>query len=280
MYISCIQLLLLMSISAVAVGQELRGSALDMNAAMISLSHSQNSYCGSPDTYLTRSYSSGYFQGFVPTYRVNADHDTQGYIGYNSAQQTIFVVFRGSESISNWFANLDAILTNYPLCSGCSVHKGFYTSEQSAIGGIITELKSLKSKFPSYNIIITGHSLGAAIATLVAADLKNIGIGPVRLFNFGSPRIGNTEFATWFSSTITDRNRITHHKDIVVHSPMHERFTHISNEYYEPDNNVNPVNVNICNGYEDNNCSYQWHITSIDDHLWYLGMPLGSGGKC
>ena len=73
----------------------------------------------------------------------------------------------------------------------------------------------------------------------------------------------------------TSDARVTHHKDMVPHSPMHERFTHIGNEKYEPDDNMNPVGLNDCIDYEDPYCSYQWHVTSIDDHLWYMGVTMG-----
>ena len=62
---------------------------------------------------------------------------------------------------------------------------------------------------------------------------------------------------------------------MVVHSPMHERFTHINNEFYQPGD---AVQLNTCSGYEDPNCSYQWHLTNIDDHLSYLGVKMGIDG--
>lgn len=271
------QVLAVFCLLAAVSAANLKGS-LDMNMANLGIHHSQNTYCGSPDTYLTRSYS-GTLDGFVPTYHIDAGHDTQGYVGYTSSQSAIYVVFRGSESMSNWISNIDAILTDYPQCSGCKVHKGFYNAQQGALSGVLSEVKNLKEKFPSYTVIVTGHSLGAALATLTSVDIQNAGLGPVRMFNYGCPRIGNTAFAEWYSSTISDHNRITHHKDIVVHSPMHERFTHIDKEWYEPDNSV-PVTVKSCNGYEDKDCSYQWHFTSVDDHLWYLGLKLGDDGEC
>lgn len=201
--------------------------------------------------------------------------DTNGYIGYTPSQQTIYVAFRGSESIKNWIDNLDAILTSYPLCSKCEVHKGFYRAEQDSINNVISVVKDLKSKYPSYSVIVTGHSLGAALATLTILDLQQAGITSLRLFNYGSPRIGNDEFAQYASNALKDHSRVTHHKDMVVHSPMHERFTHINGEYYQPGD---AVELQVCSGYEDSSCSYQWHLTNIDDHLSYLGVKMGTGG--
>ena len=171
--------------------------------------------------------------------------------------------------------NLDAVLTDYPLCNDCQVHKGFYKAEQAVYADVLAQVETLVAKYPSYTVLVTGHSLGAAMATLTAMDLQNSGVGNVKLVNFGSPRVGDTNFANWYSDNMAYRNRITHHKDMVPHCPMHERFTHISGEWYEPDDTV-PAYVNECSGKEDPDCSYQWHITSISDHLWYLALPMGT----
>lgn len=261
-------------ISTAALVSSASSSSFDWNFGTISLWHSENTYC-EPSTYLTRPYK-GALEGFVPTYAISdPPHDTHGVIGYTPSQKTIYVSFRGSESIQNWLDNLDVKTTTYPLCNGCEVHEGFYKAQQSCFKDVLAEVKSLKQKYPSYSVIVTGHSLGAALATLTAMDLQNNGISGIRMFNFGSPRVGNDAFAAWGSSYLSDFSRVTHHKDMVVHSPMHERFTHVSHEWYQPSD---AVDLSACTGYEDPNCSYQWHITSIDDHLNYLGLELGEGG--
>lgn len=191
-------------------------------------------------------------------------------MGYLPSQNSIFVAFRGSTSIQDWLNNLDALLTSYPKCDKCQVHKGFYNAQKSVSDYVVSAVQALKQKFPSYTVVVTGHSLGAAMATLTTVDLLDSGIAPVRMFHFGSPRVGNTAFANWFSDKISDRNRNTHYKDMVPHVPMHERFTHHSGEWYE-----DPSGLHQCNGLEDSNCSYQWHITNIDDHMNYLGLYVG-----
>jgi len=257
------------------VGSVVMASAsYDWDFGTLSLWHSEASYCD-PPSYTNRTYK-GVLAGFVPVYWIyDKSHDTNGYIGYTPSQSTIYVSFRGSETIQNWIDNLDAILTNYPRCSNCEVHKGFYSAEQDSIANVVNQVLALKAKYPSYSVIVTGHSLGAAVATLTALDLIAAGVSPVRMFNFGSPRIGNDEFAAYASSILTDKSRVTHHLDMVVHCPMHERFTHISSEWYQPGDSVT---LNACSGYEDPKCSYQWHKTNIDDHLLYLGVKMGIDG--
>jgi hypothetical protein len=100
------------------------------------------------------------------------------------------------------------------------------------------------------------------------------GISPLRLFNFGSPRVGNTAFANYASAKIEDHNRNTHYKDMVPHVPMHERFTHISGEWYE-----DSTGLKECSGLEDATCAYQWNLTNIDDHMNYLGLYMGCSSQ-
>lgn len=78
------------------------------------------------------------------------------------SQSSIYVIFRGSTSIQDWVNNLDAVLTTYPRCSGCEVHKGFYTAQQGVISTITGYVQSLKAKYPSYTVVVTGHSLGTS----------------------------------------------------------------------------------------------------------------------
>ena len=226
-------------------------------------------YCET-NTYQTRTFR-GYSSGFVVTDVLDyKSKDVQGFIGYLPSQNSIYVVYRGSTSIKDWLNNLDALTTSYDKCSDCKVHKGFYSAHQSVIGEVISKVKALKAKYPSYTVVVTGHSLGAAMATLTTLDFIDASISPLRMFHFGSPRVGNTAFANFASAKIGDRNRNTHHKDMVPHAPMHERFTHHSGEWYEDD-----AGLHECQGLEDKNCSYQWNLTSIDDHMHYLGLYVG-----
>lgn len=85
------------------------------------------------------------------------------------------------------------------------------------------------------------------MATLFYMDLlEKQGLTNMKLMNFGSPRVGNDEWAEYASNKIVSKSRVTHHKDMVPHCPMHERFTHISGEYYQDDSGLKE-----CTGYED-----------------------------
>jgi predicted lipase len=51
-------------------------------------------------------------------------------------------------------------------------------------------------------------SLGGAMATLCALDLRlNLKMPDVRVYTFGSPRVGNLIFAQWFEGVVQVRCR-------------------------------------------------------------------------
>ncbi|KAJ0593436.1 putative phospholipase A(1) [Helianthus annuus] len=68
----------------------------------------------------------------------------------------------------------------------------------SARTQVLASIKQLVEKYKNeeVSIIVTGHSLGASLATLSAFDLAENGITnvPVTAFVFGSPQVGNRAF--------------------------------------------------------------------------------------
>jgi hypothetical protein len=68
------------------------------------------------------------------------------------------------------------------------VHEGFV----DALSKVQKELGTALPPVGSGSILITGHSLGAGLATLAAAALRE---RHPRLITFGSPRVGDADFA-------------------------------------------------------------------------------------
>lgn len=92
----------------------------------------------------------------------------------------------------------------YPWAPDARVHHGFYsayvTSFKDVLSARVTELHRLH---PDYKVYVTGHSLGAAMATLSAADLSVVSQIPIEgVYTFGSPRVGNLAFMTWFIGNV------------------------------------------------------------------------------
>lgn len=60
------------------------------------------------------------------------------------------------------------------------------------LGAVRTQL----AEHPSYSLVVTGHSLGGALASIASVSLKaNFPFTPLKLFTFGQPRTGSPEYA-------------------------------------------------------------------------------------
>jgi len=198
--------------------------------------------------------------------------DLQGYIGV--LHKTIYVVLRGSNSLENWLYDLRIyqIPYEYPNCEECFVHEGFYEAALGIKNQTISSLTLLQNKYHSlsYDIIVTGHSLGAAVGQLLSMELIKEGFS-IKHYNYGQPRIGNSNYAKHVNIVIKDMYRITHNRDIVPHIPPSEmNYMHSCGEIFE---NVNHILVFCCfEECEGKNGINQYVLleTNQEDHFFYL----------
>lgn len=65
-------------------------------------------------------------------------------------------------------SNLNFVKTKLDWCKDCTVHAGFMNVWLSISEGIIAKVKELKASKSSAKILVTGHSLGGAVANLCA----------------------------------------------------------------------------------------------------------------
>lgn len=204
--------------------------------------------------------------------------DANGFVGVDPNNHRIVVSFSGTDplSIRNWIDDISTLKTPYPYCSGCEVHNGFYNTYLSVQSQVLTLVKGFHTQYPSYSILVTGHSLGGAMAVHAALDLKlSLGLSTEDVYTFGQPRVGNPDFNLFYQKTVSQNYRVTHYKDPVPHLPFEDwEFQHQPQEiYYQMLNNKYEV-CSATNG-EDYSCSDQWYLDMrVDDHLDYLGFPV------
>ncbi|KAI9814195.1 MAG: hypothetical protein M1827_003361 [Pycnora praestabilis] len=174
--------------------------------------------------------------------------DVTGYVAVDSTNHLIVVAFRGTESVRNYAADADFPVVATDICSGCTADQGFYNSWLEARAGVIASVQAAAKANPSYSIVATGHSLGAAIADFAAAELRNQGYS-VALYTFGSPRIGGAEISSYITSQPGGNYRITHFDDPVPRlPPILLGFVHISPEYWITTGNEVAVTAQDING--------------------------------
>lgn len=125
-----------------------------------------------------------------------------------------FVSFRGTEtfSIEDWMTDLNCKTDEF------GIHRGFHDA--------YTKVAREVSQWDDVDVgtCYTGHSLGAALATIGAWNSYCRERHPT-LITFGSPRVGTEDFLRRMPSV--GQARYVHGQDIVPHLPPGNAYVHL-----------------------------------------------------
>ncbi|KAL8684619.1 MAG: hypothetical protein Q9224_006231 [Gallowayella concinna] len=175
--------------------------------------------------------------------------DDTGYMAIDDMNKIIVLAIRGSVSSSNWKADWDMIRVKVNFCDECKIHRGFRNSWEEIKIAVLVNMKKAVERHPDYRIVVTGHSLGGAVATLAAAELRRLSdhfLAETELYTFGSPRIANKEAAEWMSGQSRYSWRITNENDLVPRLPPHMLgYHHTEPEYWIYDHGEDPSREDI-----------------------------------
>lgn len=154
--------------------------------------------------------------------------DTQVYIWLSAASRTLYISFRGTNSWADVKHDLDyrsvAFDEEHPEVM---VHAGFRNKFKSVESDILEITRGHTSLYDK--VVITGHSLGGAIATMASpAVAEEHPEKIIECLTFGSPRVGNEAFVNWFTATVDLNFRITMDKDPVQWLPFESQYSHVS----------------------------------------------------
>jgi triacylglycerol lipase len=150
----------------------------------------------------------------------NKGTHTQGIFGVANGN-TFVLAYRGSEEtgIADWIRDVKFLPADFPYGDGnkaIKVHSGFieaYSSVREAM------FKAAKES-PLKQVLCTGHSLGAALATLSALDIKyNLPDKTVTCYTYGSPKVGNSDFAKLYNKHVPQTFRYVNGIDLVPSLP-------------------------------------------------------------
>ncbi|KAF6999723.1 hypothetical protein CFC21_015702 [Triticum aestivum] len=222
---------------------------------------------------------------------VDIQNCLQAFIGVDHNLNAVIVAIRGTQenSVQNWIKDLvwKQVDLNYPNMPDAKVHTGFYSAYNNTLlrPAITNAVRKARRLYGDISIIVTGHSMGGAMASFCALDLAiSLGSDTVHLMTFGQPRIGNAAFASYFEQYVPSAIRVTHEHDIVPHLPPYFFFLprltyhHFPREVWEHDVDGNTT-FRVCDGSgEDPDCcrSVFALFLSASDHLTYMGVEIAA----
>ncbi len=133
--------------------------------------------------------------------------------GFNDSKTEILIAFHGTESSADWMTNVFAYKKSAAsLGLPGYAHGGFldrYQLSRESVQDIVQEILDRLSwdgiPQDKVTLVITGHSLGGALATLAAADLQNSRPNlKIFLVLFASPRVLDRDAANFMETRFGD----------------------------------------------------------------------------
>jgi len=147
-----------------------------------------------------------------------AKSETECFLARHTDRRCAVLAFRGTElaSIRDWVTDLNTRQADW--IHG-RVHAGFLDSVDNVFPELWPAVSELHQR--DVPLFITGHSKGAAEATITAARLRAAQIPVAGLCTFGSPRVGDAPFAAWMEAVLPFAiQRYVHNNDAVTRVPL------------------------------------------------------------
>jgi triacylglycerol lipase len=176
-----------------------------------------------------------------------------GYVAVGGDPATAVVALRGTGSTMEWWDDFHWDLVPFTqIPNGGKVADGFYGIYQSigtmapgqegapAPSAVAAEVaqaatSGLASGLDpgSLPMVVTGHSLGGALATLLVADLSATTALKPQAWTFASPNVGDAAFAARYGALSTVSWRIYNQVDAVPYFPVdiHDSYQAVTTGY-------------------------------------------------
>lgn len=149
------------------------------------------------------------------------------------------LVFRGTQRTSEWIGNIYAVQQDYidpntdqPIGR---IHTGFRRIADGIINPLAVDaVRQINPNKPCY---VSGHSLGAALATILALDIALAMPtlqSQLQVYVYATPRVGNPNFSRSYAQILPNSYRITNLADPIPTMPptrLRAEFVHIGEEW-------------------------------------------------
>jgi hypothetical protein len=162
------------------------------------------------------------------------------------------IALRGTEGIMEWIQDARFLAVPCPFVPGAGNTEDGFTAMYNSLtvspntGGatsVIRSLAGLPWNRPVTSVTICGHSLGGALATLMAFDFAANAVAPFKdstVYTYASPKTGDPLFVSTYNHLVPDTSRIANRLDLVPKLPLPPLYDHVLGLY-----DLNPIKFGI-----------------------------------
>jgi lipase (class 3) len=161
----------------------------------------------------------------------------------------VVIAIRGTVGILEWIHDAEFAQVPCPFLAGAGHTEDGFTDmymslRTGAAPGSPTVVSALaKLPQPVTSVTICGHSLGGALATLLALDVAaNTAFTAPAVYTYGSPRTGDSLFASTYDQVVKNSHRVVNRLDVVTTLPP----TFVGYEHVLTPDELNPVRLVKC----------------------------------
>ncbi len=199
-----------------------------------------------------------------------ADDDVSiGLISQVRQAGDVVIAIRGTEGILEWIHDAEFSLVPCPFLSDAGhtedgftdMYRSLRTGADPASPAVVDALAKLAFPHPVSSITICGHSLGGALATLLALDIAaNTTFTDPAVYTFGSPRTGDSLFASTYDQRVANSYRVTNRLDVITALPP----TFVGYEHVLTPQELNPVRLVKCTLICEHSLATYLHLLSLE----------------
>ena len=220
----------------------------------------------------------------------DSGNECSAYVAISDPLKAIILAFRGSMDFDQAFkVFLKTLITPKESFLGGEVQSYWKRGFEELWPSMEAEVKTLVSNNPSYQVWVTGHSLGGTMASMASTWLsyyKVLARKNIILYTFGMPRVGNYNYAFQHDQLVNNSWRVVNYDDAVPHFPtflpkvVNGPYHHGVEAYYRVKATSPYSSHKECHGKpynEDVSCSFST-VPDLDfqNHIIYFGVPVGT----
>lgn len=207
-----------------------------------------------PSMKCLESCSSCYADDSAHNHHIIADDECDSYITCMNNAGELVITVRGTDSYTDIVHDINiwqtkcvdgphslASMNNQAAC-----HSGFLSCFSNIYDDVLEWLNAEEQRTQFKQLTLTGHSLGGAVATLLAYHLAQSRLHTkqnMRVVTFGSPRVGNHAFRWQYNQIVPQHFRYSTVNDMISCVPM-IGYHHVGHSIYLQDS-TSPVSKYI-----------------------------------